>query len=477
MPIDYHLLSIEALLEGYASQRFTPLDVLQALLPRVDALDPRLNSLCERQDEQALAQARAATARWAKGQPKGRLDGVPLIIKDNTDIHGWTTRNGSRALADATPANADASLVAQLRQAGAIFIGKSTLPEFGTTPLTVSPLTGITRNPWNLAVHAGGSSGGSTAAVAAGFAPAAMGNDAAGSVRTPASFCGVIGFKPSHGLISGYPNIDPGGMVAEGPIARHVRDIALLMEHLCDYEPREPFAWPHPSPRYLHNIEDGVAGLRIAFSPDLGYAAYVNPQIAACCRAAALSLREAGATVLETSPALGNPATGYDQSWPVEVACGLESEVPTERHALVGEFIRDAHAKAQQLSALDYACAVEDRNRVAKALHAFLLDYDLLLTPTAVVAPFAVERVTPPDWPAHAPVMWQPTTFPFNFSRQPALSLPCGFTDDGLPVGLQISARFGRDDLVLRTARALEKCLPMHAFAQPSALHDEVDNA
>ncbi len=477
MTIAYHQLSIEALIEGYSALRFTPVDVINALLLRTDTFDPRLNSLCERQDEQALVLAHASARRWAAGAPQGRLDGIPLIIKDNTDVEGWSTRNGSKVFADAKPATRDASLVAILRKAGAIFIAKSTLPEFGATPLTTSPLTGITRNPWNLAVHAGGSSGGSTCAVAAGFAPAAMGNDAAGSIRTPSSFCGVIGFKPSHGLISGYPIIDPGGMVAEGPIARHTRDIALLMELLGEYEPREPFAWPHEAPIYLDTIEEGVEGLRIAFSPDLGYAAYVDPQIAECCRAAAHQLTKAGAIVLEVSPDLGDPAVRYDLSWPVEVGCGMEVEVPAERISMVGEFARRAHAKAQQLSALDYACAVAERNRVAQQLHAFLTDYDVLLTPTAVVAPFAVEEVTPPDWPSHGPVMWQPTTFPFNFSRQPALSLPCGFSHGGLPVGVQICARFGRDDLVLRTARELEKRLEHLSFSAPTALKRHAGDA
>lgn len=465
-----HLLSIEALLEGFAALRFTPVDLLQALLTRMDRLDPLLNAVCERQDHNALLAAQAATARWAAGAPQGRLDGIALLIKDNTDIAGWHTRNGSRALADVTPATHDASLVARLRQAGAIFIGKTTLPELGSTPLTDSPLTGITRNPWNLALHAGGSSGGSTAGVAAGFAPAATGNDAAGSIRTPASFCGVIGLKPSHGLVSGYPGIDPGGMAAEGPIARHVRDIALLLELMSEHEPREPFAWPHTSPQFLPSIEYGVRGLRIAFSPDLGYAAHVDPHIAQACQTAATLLEQAGATLVQASPDIGNPAPGYLRAWPVEVARAMTFELPAEQQHLAGEFLLASREQAQHTDALTYARSVEERNSVAKGLHAFLSDYDLLLTPTTVVAPFAIEHSMPPDWPADVSKMWQPTTFPFNFSRQPALSIPCGLTPDGLPIGLQIIARFGRDDLVLRAARELEKRAPLDVFATPTGL-------
>lgn len=467
-----HLLSIEALLHGFAARQFTPVDLLHAVLARIERHEPQLNALCERQDEAALAAARAATARWAAGQPLGRLDGIPILVKDNSDIQGWHTRSGSRALADRPPMTRDTSLVARLREAGAIFIGKTTLPELGSTPLTDSPLTGITRNPWNLALHAGGSSGGSTAGVAAGYAPAATGNDAAGSIRTPSSFCGVIGFKPSHGLVSACPSIDPGGMAAEGPIARHVRDIALLMELMSAHEPDEPFAWPHAPGQFLSGIEDGISGLRIAFSANLGHAAHVDPQIAARCLAAAQLLQQAGATVIQASPDIGQPAANYLRAWPVEVASAMAEEIPLERQHLVGDFLQQAQVRARQLNALDYACAVQERHRVAQQLHDFLGDYDLLLTPTAVVEPFAVERQMPPDWPEQISAMWQPTTFPFNFSRQPALSMPCGLSAAGLPIGLQIVARFGHDERVLRAARALEKLLPAGVFANPAGLLD-----
>ncbi|MGC5699167.1 amidase [Pseudomonas sp. NFXW11] len=467
-----HLLSIEALLQGFASLQFTPVDLLQAVLARIERHEPGLNALCERQDQAALLAAQASSARWAAGQPMGRLDGIPILVKDNHDIQGWHTGNGSKALAGGPPLQHDSALVARLREAGAIFIAKTTLPELATTPLTDSPLTGITRNPWNLALHAGGSSGGSTAAVAAGFAPAATGNDAAGSIRTPASFCGVIGFKPSHGLVSASPSIDPGGLSAEGPIARHVRDIALLMELISRHEPGEPFAWPRPAEDFLGQIEDGVAGLRIAFSADLGHAAQVDPQIAASCLAAARLLQQAGATLVLASPDIGQPAANYLRAWPVEAASAVAQEIPAERQHLIGDFLQQCQAQARQLSALDYAAAIQERHQVAQQLHAFLTDYDLLLTPTAVVEPFAVERLLPPDWPETISAMWQPTTFPFNFSRQPALSMPCGLSAAGLPIGLQIVARFGRDQLVLRAARALEKLLPEGLFAEPCGLLD-----
>ncbi|MFK3789863.1 amidase [Pseudomonas piscis] len=467
-----HQLSIEALLHGFATLQFTPVDLLRDLLARIEQHEPRLNALCARQDAAALLAAQASAERWAAGQPMGRLDGIAVLVKDNHDIRGWQTRNGSRALANRPPPEHDCALVARLREAGAIFIAKTTLPELACTPLTDSPLTGVTRNPWDLALHAAGSSGGSTAGVAAGYAPAATANDAAGSIRTPASFCGVIGLKPSHGLVSTSPAIDPGGMSAEGPIARHVRDIALLLEHMSAYEPGEPFAWPHAPLGFLEQIEDGVQGLRIAFSADLGYAAYVDPQIAASCLVAARRLEAAGATLVLASPDIGNPAPGFVRSWPVEAASAVDLEIPGEQQHLISDFLQQSQLRARQLNALDYANAVQERHQVAQVLHAFLSDYDLLLTPTAVVEPFAVELSSPPDWPQQASSMWQPTTFPFNYSRQPALSMPCGLSAAGLPIGLQIVARFGRDDLVLRAARTLEKLQPMAPFAHPHGLAD-----
>ncbi|NBO89506.1 MAG: amidase, partial [Betaproteobacteria bacterium] len=299
------------LLALYRSGQASPVDATQAVLARAHRLNPRLNAFCLIDDEAALTHARASEARWQahrqQGAPIGALDGVPTSIKDLVLTRGWPTLRGSRTIDPAQPWDVDAPATARLREAGAVLLGKTTTPEFGCKGETNSPATGITRNPWNTDHTPGGSSGGTAAAVAAGLGPLSVGTDGAGSVRIPAAFCGNVGLKPSFGRVPAYP-LSPFGTVAHlGPHTMSVRDAALMMNVLKQPDARDWTSLPADGVDYTVGLEDGVRGLRIAYSPTLGYAKNVHPEIAAAVHDAVRVLESLGAHVEMRDPGFEDP--------------------------------------------------------------------------------------------------------------------------------------------------------------------------
>src|SRR6185437_7361877 len=278
------------LLALYRSRKASPVEATRAVLARIERLDPVLNAFCLRAPEEALRAAAASESRWNRGEPSGDLDGVPVSIKDLILVKGWPTLRGSRTVDPKQAWDVDAPVSARLREAGAVFLGKTTTPEFGCKGETNSPLTGISRNPWNPAKTPGGSSGGTAAAVAAGMGPLSVGTDGAGSVRIPAAFCGNFGLKPSFGRVPAYP-LSPMGTVAHlGPHTMSVVDAALMMNVLKRPDARDWTSLPPDAADYVHGLDAGVAGLRIAFSPTLGYAAHVDGEVAAAVAAAVRDL-------------------------------------------------------------------------------------------------------------------------------------------------------------------------------------------
>ena len=457
MTEDFAYMSATAMADGFRSKRFSPVEVANAMLARIDAINPIVNAVCFRDDATTRAMAAASERRWHAGTPNGPLDGIPVVIKDVFYTKGWPTRFGSPVTDAAARSQDDDPCVARLREQGAVFLGKTTLPEFATSGTTDSPLTGVTVTPWDRTRHAGGSSGGTAAAVGAGISPVSPGNDCAGSIRTPASFCGVFGFKPSFGRVPIYPGQDFGATCSTGPIARSVRDAALMMNVIARSDPRDWLALPDDGCDYTRGLEDGVRGLRIAVSPDLGYSPHVDPEIEGIFRAAAESFARLGAIVEEASPDIGDPLPSYDLFFPVVAAALIRSLVPVERIDELGAPTRRLLDTAAGIRALDYMRALDERRRVATALGRFHAQYDLLLTPTDVVPPFDARLELPPECGKFGSEMWETMTFPFNYSGQPVASVPCGFTAAGLPVGMQIIGRRHDDAGVLRAARAFER--------------------
>jgi len=454
---DLPFLSVSELLTGYARRRFSPVEVARACLARIEARNPVFNAYCLVDAEAALAQARASEARWMAGAPHGTLDGIPVSIKDLIVTKGWPTLRGSKRMARDQAWDEDAPAVARLRAANAVFLGKTTTPEFGWKGIGDSPLTGITRNPWDPTKTAGGSSAGAAVAAALGMGSLHLGTDGGGSIRMPAGFCGVFGLKPTFGRVAAYP-ASPAGLLAHlGPMARSVEDAARMMEIVAQPDSRDVYALPADTGSWLLDLDKGVAGLKIGFSPTLG-GAKVDPEIAAAAANAARMFESLGAIVTEAEPGLGDLRDAFYRLW----TAGLARALLAYPETLWGESDPGLVASTRAgmaLSAQDYLAADALRVRAGETMARFHSRFDLLLTPQLPITAFAAgQDVALPEqsyW-----IDWTPFTYPFNMTRQPAASVPLGLHGNGLPMALQLVGKLGDDRLVMRAARAFEKAKP-----------------
>jgi aspartyl-tRNA(Asn)/glutamyl-tRNA(Gln) amidotransferase subunit A len=452
MSDDLNWLSARELARRFAGGDLSPVDVLDATLARLRTVDPVLNAVCLLDEPQGRRLAAESADRWRRGTPLGPLDGVPVAIKDTAQVTGWPMRIGSHATA-AAPSTQDTPGVARLREAGAVFFCKTTTPEFGWKGITHGPLTGITRNPWDISRTPGGSSGGSAALVAAGVVPLATGGDGGGSIRIPAAFSGVFGLKPSYGVVPNLPGV-MGTLAVYGGLSRDVADSALLLNVLTRPDPRDSFAIPHRGIDYLDGLDRGVAGLRIAWSPDLGFAV-ADPAVVAGMRPAIDALVEAGADVQNVALDLSGAQHALEVIWGASHAALVRDFTGAQLAALDPGLLRLIIA-AQDLSARELQAAHVEMRALSQQMQAFHQDYDLLLTPTVPITAFAAGIDTPdaarfPQW-----FDWTPLTWPFNLTRQPAASVPCGFVE-GLPIGLQIVGPMFAEQTILRASRCVEQ--------------------
>jgi aspartyl-tRNA(Asn)/glutamyl-tRNA(Gln) amidotransferase subunit A len=442
-----------ALSAAYRAGTVSPVDVVTSCLARIEATDPRLNAFCLLDPDSALHQARAAERRLGEGHPLGPLDGVPVAVKDLLLTRDWPTRRGSRRT-DPEPGSLDAPVVARLRAAGTVLVGKTTTPEFGWKAVTDSPLTGVTRNPWDPRRTPGGSSGGSAAAVAAGMVPLAIGTDGGGSIRIPSAFCGIVGLKPTHGRVPQSPPSPFGVLSHIGPHARDAADATLLLRAIAGPSSVDPFtdgvvALGGPPERR------SLAGLRVAYSPTLGFAS-VEPDVASLVERAVTEVERLGAAVELVPSVLHDPIGLFETLWYAGAArtlaaLGSDAEVDP---GLV-EFAR----RGDRLSAAAYVSALEGRATLVADVESFLSRYDVLVTPSVPRTAFEVGGDTPGGWPFDTWMSWTPFTYPFNLSGSPAVSIPCGLTGDGLPVGLQIVGRRYDDLAVMDLASQLGQVL------------------
>ena len=443
------------LVQLYRTGAASPVEATQAVLSRIDETDRMLNAFCLVDAERALESAEASEARWQEGAPKDLLDGVPVSIKDLILTRGWPTLRGSRTIDPKQPWDVDAPATARLREAGAVLIGKTNTPEFGIKGTTDSLLTGITRNPWNSRMTPGGSSGGAAAAVASGMGPLAVGTDGAGSIRIPSTFCGIPGIKPSFGRVPAYP-LSPFGTVAHiGPHARSVEDLALMLTVMSRPDARDWTSLPYDPRDYRVGLADGVRGLRIAFSPDLGYVKNVDPEVAAAVRNAAESFSALGAHVDETAPGFADPEEITTKLWFVG-SMTIVGNLTPEQVALTDPALRWQAEEGRKISVAQLQQLVLRRGELGSFMRQFHQRYDLLLTPGVSVPAF--EAKAPGEWELALPKFlgWTPFSFPFNLTQQPAAVVPCGLTRSGLPVSVQIVGPMHGDALVLRAARAYE---------------------
>ncbi|MBT2510274.1 amidase [Streptomyces sp. ISL-98] len=446
-------LTARQLLAGYEKGEFSPVDATRAALDRIEAVEPLVNAFVRVDADEAMAQAEASAERWRRKEPTGLVDGVPVSVKDVFLMRGGPTLRGSKTAQRQGSWDVDAPVVARLRENGAVFLGKTTTPEFGWKGVTDSPLSGVTRNPYDLSRTSGGSSGGSAAAVALGAVPLSVGTDGGGSVRIPASFCGIFALKPTYGRVPLFPSSPFGTLAHAGPMTRDAADAALLLDAMSGPDWRD---WSQLAPAESASaaLEGGVKGLRVAYSPSLGGQVAVRPDVAAAVRAAVGKLAESGAYVEEADPDWTEPMEAFHTLW-FSGAARLVQHFGKEQRDLLDPGLREIAARGARHSALDYLAAVDVRTDLGRRMGRFHTTYDLLVTPTLPITAFEA-GVEVPEGSGHRRwTGWTPFTYPFNMTQQPAATVPCGTDADGLPIGVQLVAARHRDDLVLRAAHAL----------------------
>ncbi len=459
MADDIAFLPATELLKRYRDKSLSPVEVIETVLARLERFEGAVNAFVLYDPDTARKMARESEARWAKGAPQGVIDGVPVAIKDTQLTRGWPRRVGSRTI-DANQAwPEDAPSTARLREAGAVFFGKTTTPEFGWKPVTDSPLTGITRNPWDLARTPGGSSGGSAVAVLSGVCPLAVGTDAGGSVRIPAAFSGVFGHKPSFGRVAMYPPSAFGDVSHGGPISRTVDDAALMLDAMKGPDARDWFSLPDDGIAYRDRVREGsqanfLRGKRIALSPTLGYHEPA-PAVRAAVERAGKVFAELGAIVELADPFAESP-------WPIFFTLAgagmwaLLRNMPAEKHAQMDPGLLDLCKRGADVTQEQYVDAVGRRVALGVALNRFFERYDLILSPTMpTVAAYADPRTDGAPDPTNFGE-WLSYTWAFNLTKNPSASIPCGF-EGGLPIGLMVTGPMYDDLGVLQACRAYEQ--------------------
>ena len=457
---DLAFTSAADLAAAFRTRALSPVEVAALTLARIDRLNPGINAYCHIAHESALAAARASEARWAKGAPLSPIDGVPTGIKDLIVTKGMPTLRGSKTVGESGPWLDDAPAVARLREAGAVILGKTCTPEWGWKGATDSPLTGITRNPWNLDMTPGGSSGGASAALAAGLGPLQVGTDGGGSIRIPGSFTATTGIKAHFGRVPAWP-LSPMGTVAHvGPMTRSIADTALLLNVIAQPDTRDWTALPPHDKDWTANLGKGLKGLRIAYSPRLGYVKYVHPEVEAAVNSAVRRFADLGAQVEQRDPGFQDCGPLFATHW-FATARNTFGKLPPEQFKLLDPGLQATCNYAARYTIADFLDYQVARTQVGEAMKRFNTEFDLLVTPATAVPAFEVGLVAPElppgvqsipeDW-----TWWTPFSYPFNLTQQPALSINCGFTAGGLPIGLQIVAPAYREDLALRAAAAFE---------------------
>jgi aspartyl-tRNA(Asn)/glutamyl-tRNA(Gln) amidotransferase subunit A len=453
---DLCFLSAVDLRDAYTRGNLSPVEVTEAVLRRIERLNPSLNAYVTVTAERAVDDARAAEAAYRDGRA-GPLAGVPGSLKDLTATKGIRTTRGSRLTVDWVP-DFDAPLAERLHEAGMVLLGKTNTPELGWKGDSGNRVCGPTHNPWRHGRTAGGSSGGAAAAVVAGLGPIAQGTDGAGSIRIPAGLSGAFGFKPTWGSVPQYPPSVVQSLAHAGPITRTVGDAVLMLAAMAGPDARDPISMAPEAVR-LDDIEGGIAGLRVAWSPDLGYAA-VDSAVAGVAAAAARRFEKLGCVVEEAHPDGDDPWELVHAMWSAAFAAHFGERFEQVRHELTPGLVAVVE-QGRQHSGPQVAGAYIERHAVYDRWRTFLESYDLLLTPTLPCTAFAAGQDHPGSIAGRETTYlgWTAFTYPVNLTGLPAASVPCG-TVDGLPVGLQIVGGFRQDRTVLRAARAFELLAP-----------------
>lgn len=446
------------------SRQLSPVDLMEACLQRIEQANPVLNAFIAMRPEEALAEARETADRLARGEEVGPLAGLPFGVKELEDAEGFPSTHASVPYKENYPER-DSAQVERLKKAGAILVGKTNSPEFGYTAFTKNLLWGVTRNPWNPERTPGGSSGGTSAAIASGMVPLGTASDGGGSIRIPACYTGCFGLKPNFGRVPRGPftMLPWGDTSVYGPITRTVRDAAMYMDAVVGHHPSDPDSLPHPGYSYVDVLERTPEGLRMAWSPTLGYASVVQKDVLREVTEAVKVFEKLGHHVEEVDKVLdGDPGRDWMRVSGAETYAFIYDKIEGHREEFGHAFLRGAEA-ARNLTPEKYGRAQRSRAKLVNDLWRFFERYDVLLTPTLPTEAFDARGRWPEEINGQRikdPLQVVVYTYPFNLSGHPAGTVRAGLTDAGLPCGLQIVAPRHREDLVLQLAHAYEQERP-----------------
>jgi aspartyl-tRNA(Asn)/glutamyl-tRNA(Gln) amidotransferase subunit A len=458
-------LPVSRLLSLYRAKKLSPVEAAQDCLKQIVKYNPVLNAMCFLDEQGALRQARLSEKRWAKGEPKGALDGVPATVKDWYDVKGWPTRYGSLTSSEIRQPG-DSPAAARLREEGAVLLGKTTLPEFGHKGVTDSPLNGVTRNPWNFLRTSGGSSGGAAVAAATGMAPLNLGSDAGGSIRIPASFCGVFGFKPSPGLVPAWPPSPFASFASAGPITRSAEDAAFMLDTLCKPDARDWNALPLPAPGFSAALKKPLPKLKIAWSPTIN-GVKPSKDVMAVLESQISALSALG-RVEEIALDCPQVTDVFNKHWMAVAAWHVGRLPPAQRKRMDARYLEWAR-RGDALSLPDYLAATQTRAHVGAYFKGILDSYDLLITPATAMTAFDAGTDMPNDARGKPWFDWTPYTYPANLAKLPACALPAGLTKDGLPASFQVMAGYLKDAFLLQAAHRLEEALGFKGWTETQA--------
>jgi aspartyl-tRNA(Asn)/glutamyl-tRNA(Gln) amidotransferase subunit A len=450
-------LGVEDLIGRFRDGSLSPLEVTRAHLARIERLNPALNAFTYVDVEGAEAAATASERRWRDGRPASAVDGVPVSIKDLTQVRGMPAREGSLTVS-AEPCETDSPPAAKLRDAGAVMLGKTNTPEFGWKAVTDNRVYGVTRNPWDPERTPGGSSGGAAVAAALNLGVLHQGGDSGGSIRIPAAFTGVFGFKPTFGWVPQWPPSKMASLSHLGPLTRTVDDAAAMLNVIGRYDYRDPFARRGQPEGWGVDLGKGVEGLRIAFSPDCGYAT-VDADVRRRVAEAAEMLERLGARVEYVGPLFDDPLETFRVMW-FTSSQALVAEMTDAAREQLDPGLLDQARRGEDYRAIDFFQALQSRAELTRRMEHVFQDYDLLMTPSVPITAFEAGHEVPPDSAMEDWMEWTPFSYPFNLTQQPAASVPCGFAGDGLPVGFQLVGGMFDDTKVLRACEAYQREVP-----------------
>jgi aspartyl-tRNA(Asn)/glutamyl-tRNA(Gln) amidotransferase subunit A len=448
----------------YARKTLSPVEVTKAICQRIAELNPSLNAYCHFDPDSALASAQTAEHRWMHGRSRGPLDGVPVSIKDFFAVRGWPTRRGSKVLATSLPDADDAPAVARLREAGAVLLGKTSTTEFGHKASGISSLNGVTRNPWNLAWTSGGSSCGAAAAAAAGLGPLHLGSDAAGSIRVPASFCGVYGHKPTSRLVPAHPASASGDLAVLGPIARSVDDAEMMLQVIAQPDRRDGRASARGALR-SESTSSSVRGLKFALAAGVNDC-IANADVWRQVQAVASSLQAHGAVVEEIELKIDDLLANFLTVWNTFVATSARNLSASELDLIEPTMLRMIE-QGRRISAIEFNAAQLFLTEVGSRIHGLFEGFDALLLPTLPFPAFAADAEHPGAAPEVGWLAWAETVFLFNATAMPASSLPCGFSAARKPIGIQVVGPAFSDSKVMHLCKLIRELVPVPTLAAP----------